>query len=242
MGAFSRILLKVGKLSFAILWLEFVLKSLSRFSSILVDRFHVKSEARASKDEEWATIEKRRGSGKGSKIFLSDDLTWADWERQREIEGRITPKPFWYSYAHKIAGFSSFNLLERVVSLKNRAVRGWDDRYVFNLGNSLCSSLAEQLEFLADNSHGWPSGERYKSFEEWAEELRLQAAKLRRFNGSVEYDSALERWHSFSYRRDINERDRDRAWRELNRIEASDQRAAEEAMRWVSKNLSHLWS
>lgn len=122
-------------------------------------------------------------------------------------------------------------------SFWQRSSRGWSDTEVWNLGFSTCSRLADQLEFLADNAHSWPLG-RYDSFEDWTSALRINAAKLRRANGSADYDTAADTWWTMTAEDDPRA---DQALEVTQRIEAADRQAASEGLAWVAANWQDLW-
>ncbi|MFM7089137.1 MAG: hypothetical protein ACKOW9_06450 [Candidatus Paceibacterota bacterium] len=217
-------------------------KGFRSFGELLEKRYEEKRVDRARGSAEWVSIEERRMGDSEGKIFLSNNLTWADWERQREIEDELTPRPSWLNLVERVNTLMDISLLREARNAKDRLVRGWDERFTYDLGSSLCSMVADQLVYLADNSHGWPVDDDYPSYEDWARELRLQAVKIRRFNGSVEQEAALNAWHDLSVDNSAKKEDVEAAWLRLREVEDSNHKAANEGMVWVANNLGRLWS
>jgi hypothetical protein len=211
-------------------------------SERLINRFYDKRTARAAFDPTWTDIESRRKvDGSQSKVFLSDDLTLADAEKQRRIEAEITPEPWWLPVAFAVRRFSLRSPVNRTIHAGQRLLRGWDDRSTYDLGSHLCAQLAEQLEHLADTAHGWPSDDTYPTFEDWTSTLRLKAAALRRFDGSPESEAALSAWYELVSDNTSDPEAVNVANETHQKIEAADREAAKQAMRWVAENLDILW-
>ena len=207
-----------------------------------IERFLARREEQAASDPSWAAIQqRRRRDGSDTLIFRSEDLSWADWESQREIERRITPDPWWLPTARRVANAQPSRRLRRVRHAAQRLRRGWDDTSTYDLAGSLTTRLADQLEHLAESTHGWPDSEEYPTFESWQAELRHQARQLRRWSGTVEQEKALERWHALAIEGEGDPDVTQQAWEELQRIEAADAEAASAAMHWIAANLGKLW-
>lgn len=199
-------------------------------------------ERRATADPRWSAIEARRHrDGSEFKIYLSEDLTPADWEEQRRIEKRLTPDPFWLPWARRVSGLTASSALSSLRAAIQRLTRGWDDSEVWSLNSALTSRLADQLVELAERGHGWP-GELngFDTPKQWEDMLLRQAQALRCFDGSAEYEAALSRWHDLHLSRG-SEAEADLAWKELDRIERENIQAAKQALHWVAENLELLW-
>jgi hypothetical protein len=208
----------------------------------IIDRFHDRRAARAAGDPTWAAIQQRRHRDGSELLTLrSDDLSWADWETQREIEHRLTPDPWWLPAVRRVADARPTRPLRHVRHAGQRIRRGWDDTSTYDLGGSITAQLADQLEHLAATTHGWPDSEKYPTFESWTAELRHHATQLRRWGGSPEQRAALDRWHALATDTAADAAAMQHAWETLQALEIADTQAATAAMHWVADHLGTLW-
>jgi hypothetical protein len=213
----------------------------SKLADRSLDGLEEDRRSRARHDATWSRIEQRRRvEGSSSTVFLSEELSLADWERQRQIEASLVPDPWWVPVAQKVRNVKLSSGVRTVEFGVQRAIRGWDESSTWNLGWSITAQLADQLDHLAAQANGWPASEQYPTFESWQRELHHQAAQLRRFNRSEAAAVALDRWWELT-RAGAVETEIEKAWVELNGIEAEDVAAAKTAMRWVADNLELLW-
>jgi hypothetical protein len=144
--------------------------------SWVVGRNHDRRLAVAAHDPDWVAIQSRRGSS--GRLLLSGDLTWADWERQREIEDRVAPTS---RITRVLMGLQRLELGPVILAVETataRVRRGWAPRDVWSLDHHLCATTGAMLAHLADNTHGWPGGPEFPEFEDWQRALRAQAAAL----------------------------------------------------------------
>lgn len=141
------------------------------YNKYLWDPWYVKSKTAAAKDPEWAAIEARRDTGRNTILFLSDehDLTMEHWERQHEIEERLTPRPWWLRWGimHKIEAFRPINTVQ---FWHARATRGWAPSDTWNLHGYLAKVISGSVLHLRDNGNGWP-GDHLVNEGEWAQIL-----------------------------------------------------------------------
>jgi hypothetical protein len=149
--------------------------------------FYERRRHRAATDQEWADIEARRHVDGGEfTTFLSEDLTWEDFERQRDIAMRITPVSLLEKGALLLREVSYLSAVRAAVHAGQRVVRGWDDRTLWSLDHSLAVTLGAQLTRLADIAHGWPGNEEFPAFEDWTAALRENGAKLSAYGADDE--------------------------------------------------------
>jgi hypothetical protein len=149
--------------------------------------FYERRHHRAAADPEWADIEARRhADGDEFTTFLSEDLTWEDWERQRDIAMRITPASLLEKGSLLLSEVSYLSAVRAVTHASQRVVRGWDDRTLWSLDHSLAETLGAQLTRLADVAHGWPGNEEFPTFEDWTAALRENGAKLSAYGADDE--------------------------------------------------------
>jgi len=214
----------------------------SVISGKFIDRFLEHRDSRAGRNPTWASIESRRTiQGSESKIFISDDLTLADIETQRQIAKTLTPDPWWLPVAMALHRFSIQRPIYQSLHASQRLFRGWDDRATYDLGIFLCSQIADQLDHLAETSHGWPSGEEYPTYDEWTKTLREKASNLRRFKGTIQSEEAFSHWYKLVTDPETVTEDVIIAEKESDRLEAENKEAAKKAMHWVAENLEILW-
>lgn len=134
-------------------------------------------------------------------IENADRRTRARWAVRRAV-GRIKRSP---TTAHAASVYAW-----------QRLTRGWDDRAAYNVCQSLPATLGAQLMRMAEVAHGWP-GERYGTFENWVNDLRMHGSAL------VHYALAQDAASAEHVNLD-NDRD-----------------AAQRAMHWVAVWLPALW-
>lgn len=176
---------------------------------------------------EYAEIEeRRRNEGTPYITFMSekDDLGMTEWDLQAEIRNDVAPTPWWFGIARFFRNSPVKSGLGKVRMASQRVSRGWDDRSLWSLDDSLCKTLGAQLTALADTTHGWPGGDKYPEFEDWTAALRKHGAALSAYSDrwDIETDDSL----TIEARR-----------KKSDKIVAD----AKRALRWVAENLQGLW-
>jgi len=208
----------------------------------IISQFENLRERRASSDPTWAEIErKRKIEGSENKVFIGENLSFADMDKQREIEQLITPNPWWYNSLVVISQKSLSNGFRKIERGSQRLRRGWDDTHTWDLGVNLCLQLSEQLEHLAQTAHGWPDSAEHDTYESWIGQLRTQSAALRRAGGSYEYEQAETLWYSLIRSKSSDPKSIKDAEEKLLQIEQEDLEAAKRAMHWVADHINQLW-
>ena len=212
-------------------------------ADLLWDRLENRRRRAASKDPVWASIQQRRGDGSdGFLSVVSEGLTWADWNEQRRIELELVPDPRWVPVLRWFGEHTLSSLRRSIRHAYQRVNRGWDDTEVWSLDSSLCRRLAEQLDHLADISHGWPGpDEQAPTFEAWIELLRSKAVDLRRYDGTPESEALSETWMKLTSDRNADPTDVEAARGAMRAREDADRAAAKSALTWVVTNLETLW-
>ena len=216
------------------------LVTVARFA---IDRLYAKRDRLAAKDPIWAAIQARRiKDDSRNMVFLSDDLSIADWEQQQEIERSLVPDPWWYNFALKLTNRPLRDLVNTLKAVSQRSRRGWSTGEVHDLGHSLAARLADQLDFLAENAHGWP-GEHteWPTFEDWTAALHEKATSLRRFAGTAATEESLTYWYTLASDATADKEETRLAFERHNALEEADIAAAKEAMHWVAEHLDILW-
>ena len=191
------------------------------------------NERRALTDEVYAEIEaKRRPEGEGSFITFLDDsvgLDWDAWDTQSKIRDSLSLAPWWETPLR----FASHRPVGRVWgSVRNfgqRAVRGWDDTATWGLDTHLCRTLADQLDHLADTTHGWPGDDpAYPEFSDWQADLHKNASRLRGWSTHFEGETILGE-------------DGKPDFPAMNKRDEALYKDAQKGLRWVAKHLGSLW-
>lgn len=144
--------------------------------SRVVHRHHDRQRAVAARDPEWVAIQDRRGAS--GRVLLSGDLTWADWERQREIEDRVAPLSRIARVLMRLQRLQVGPMVLGVETALARVRQGWAPRDVWSLDHHLCSTTGAMLAHLAEETHGWPEGPDFPTFEDWQNALDTRAAAL----------------------------------------------------------------
>lgn len=185
--------------------------------AVPLDWQHQRNRENAMKDREYAEIASRR-AGKS-------DITWQDLRKQHQLLGQYSANPWWEGPLQVLARRPVTQLARAGQFAWQRVSRGWDDSAAWSLDVSLARTLGQQLNHLAQTTHGWPSDE-YPRFEEWQIALRHNAALLLAY---AEGKFALPRGDS----------DRELA---VSVAESEKQYAeAQQALKWVADNLGYLW-
>jgi hypothetical protein len=206
------------------------------------DWYYAKLKAAAGTDPVWRAIEDRRQvDGGGSKIFLSEDLTFADYDVQRSIERRLTPEPLWYKAVRRTGQISCVHGLGEMTARYQRGRRGWADSDVGDMDHFLARVTADMLEHLADTSYGWPDNAEFPTFEDWTACLRRKAQDLRSWVDGGEHGKDVDAWYTLA--RDpkadpaATKVARDTMWAD-DKLRYD---GAKAAMAWVAEHLGQMW-
>lgn len=213
----------------------------ARLADRALARFHARRRRRAAGDLTWAEIEARRRRGNHpSVVFLSDDLTLADWETQRRIADELTPRPRWWGAARTVATWTATRGVAHLAGRAQRARRGWADVDAVDAGRHLARVTAGLLGALAADGQSWPVG-RYETLEAWQAELRSRAGALRSFADGGDPHDLTGTW----YRLAADASSDPAAVAEARRArDVGERRSTEEAqaaLRWVADHLDTLW-
>lgn len=103
----------------------------------------------------------------------------------------------------------------RVLWAYQRARYGHDDSAYWNIDTWLCEQLGAVMLDLANNYHGWPSGEEFPTPESWEKALRYNAHKIT----------------AWAHHYDISDPQREQ------KVYAD----AQKAFHWVADHLANLW-
>ena len=211
-----------------------------RLASFALDRLIDRRERLAATDPRWAEIEARRQSDDGNSVLLSENLSWADYAEQRDIERRLTTEPWWEPLARTVYSAPHRPIRRELRTRWQMSSRGWADQDLWNLDTHLTTRLADQLEALASAGNGWP-GDPWESPEHWQAELRRQAELLRRYGSDPELESLLTTWHDLASSRHAEPDAADAAMAALRHREEANLEGARSALRWVADHLDRLW-
>jgi hypothetical protein len=193
-------------------------------------------------DPEYAAIQAHSTEGSSGPESLSNtsvghNLSWADFETQLRISSQLTPSPLWWPLASYVADRPVRRLARRAQAAYQRATRGSADCDHWDLGVTLCATLAGQLNHLADSAWGWPGPPDYAEPNDWTDALRTAAAGL---NGwATHWDSPGAETTLAAVELTV-EADRAAAEAEAREDEVL-LAGAQDALRWVADNLRDLW-
>lgn len=124
------------------------------------------------------------------------EVTFDDFLTRHDLEMEALPTVPGEVFAHCLVSRPVWSGLMQVRFAYQRVVRGWDDRSLWSLDTHLARTLAEQLDALAEEAHGWPQGDEFPTFEDWQKALRENAARLHAYQACLfdptgdEYDIA----------------------------------------------------
>lgn len=204
-----------------------------------------RAEAVAMTNPVYADIQARRETGSGSSLWgmnAERNLGQAEYETQESIRDRLTPDPLWWPLVRRVSARPVRGVVRGGMYAYQRAARGWSEGDTWDLGTRLCTTLAAQLNHLADTAWGWPGGEDsaggndYAEPEDWTAALRHAATGL---------EGWATHWDSPAARAAVNAvAGPPSAYRIAVDLHAIDDAArlatAQEALRWVAKNLNDL--
>lgn len=207
----------------------------------LSNRYFARREAAASKDPRWAEIESRRYiPGSENKMFLSEDLSLADWATQDAIATELTPQPFYLRLTNALARYSLASLVSSSLDLASRARHGWATTDAYGFDRYLARLTGEALNHLADNAHSWPCSSEYPTYESWTAALRHHATSLLAYANGAN-NQALDSWHELVTDPLADPEALAQARRELDISEINILSGAKHSMSWVATHLESLW-
>ena len=217
-----------------------------RLSDKIMDAHIDRAEAVAMTNPVYAEIQARRETGSGSSLWgmnAERHLGQAEYDTQESIRDRLTPDPLWWPLVRRVRARPVRDVVRGGMYAYQRAVRGWSDDDTWDLGTRLCTTLAAQLNHLADTARGWPGGEEfaggndYAEPEDWTAALRQAATGLEGW--ATHWDSPAERAALNAVGGPPNAQ---RLAADLHTVDnAARLAAAQEALRWVATNLNDLW-
>jgi len=196
--------------------------ALAEFASSPLDYLDERNREKAMQDPEFAGISEKQDNS------THKSLNWEDLQRQWDILERTRDNPWWEKPLKFLTQRPMTSALREIQFAWQRVSRGWDDSATWSLDVHLARLLSEQLNHLADTTHGWPGepdGD-FPHFEDWQFALRENALKLRVYaDGKFSVpDAGLASSES-----------------DLNAVLEEQYSAAQEAMRWVADNFGSLW-
>ena len=224
-----RALAAVGRLASRIIWGlgKLVDKGFYAVADRAMDYHLDRQDRLAMEVPEYAEIEERRRNNGTPYITLAsekDNLGWAEMELQADIREDVAPTPWWFGIARFFRNRPIASGLGSVRLASQRVTRGWDDRSLWSLDDSLCKTLGAQLTALADTTHGWPGGDKYPEYEDWTAALRKHGAALTAYPTRWELDL------DDSLTPEVRNKKNDKIVADAKR-----------AFRFVAENLQSLW-
>ena len=209
-----------------------------------MDRFFEKRRRRAERDPEWRAIEdRRRQPDTPVSIFLSEEhgLGWPEVDTQTRIERSLTPDPAWLPLARRVSDWKLRSLANSISRSHQRAGAQWSRQQPWStFGWKLSGRVADMLDALADEAHGWPD-HYYETMDEWFAALHENAAALRAYANADDADKdAAGEWLAAAA--DPARHDEADAMRAaIHEREAKTLEDAKQAFRWVADHLDGLW-
>lgn len=177
----------------------------------------------------------RVASKKSKKSMLFNDYMLAS-----ELRDRLAPEGILIEFFRKGMELKFSNALSKVIDWVDLLGRGYTDKDVWNLNDSLALKTGEQLLELEKVSHGWPESEEFKTFQEWSKALKIHGNALVRY-GSGEIDNSK----LLAIAEKLKKAGEEEEYQEIiNRIEKQELLLLEEvrlAYLFISNNFAALW-
>lgn len=165
-------------------------------------------------------------------------LSWAQgrqgWDGSDAGDG--TQQPLVGSLLQSWAHWSFEQPVRHLRSAWQRATRGWATDEVWNLDQTMCLRLAEQLDYLARHGWGWPGNDEFPTPDSWTAALQQTARQLRRVTTSPAAEAAADTWMATP-----DGPEKEAAWHQMVEIETADRDAVRHALHWVADHHQHLW-
>lgn len=140
---------------------------------ILSDRWYEKAKTRAWQDPTWAEIEQRRHiEGSSNTKFLTDELSWEDWETQSDIWQRINPAP-WHQRLQWWLKRNGFRAKKSALRIRwQRSKKGYSYFDLWGFDHYHAKVMVNALGELKENLHGHPGELEFEQWKEIIEEIR----------------------------------------------------------------------
>lgn len=126
----------------------------------------------------------REAKKKSKKSMMFNDLMLAS-----ELRESLVPEGKLIVFFRNGMELKFSNLLNKLLELLDLIGRGYTDKDIWNLNESLALKTGEQLLELERVSHGWPESEEFKTFQDWSKALKIHGNALVRY-GSGEIDNS----------------------------------------------------
>ncbi len=177
----------------------------------------------------------RLAKKKSKKSMLLTDLISTS-----DLRERLAPEGIFIVLFRKGSELKFSNTLSKVIEWVDLLGRGYTDKDIWNLSESLALKTGQQLLELERVSHGWPESSEFKTFEDWSNALTTHGNALIRYGSGEEDNSRL-----LAIAEKLKNAGEEEEYQEIiKRIENQDlliQEDARLAYLFISNNFALLW-
>lgn len=182
----------------------------------------------------------RNRSYREAKKKSKKSMMFSDFILASELRESLAPEGKLIVFFRNGMELKFSNLLNKLLELLDLIGRGYTDKDIWNLNESLALKTGEQLLELERVSHGWPESEEFKTFQDWSKALKIHGNALVRY-GSGEIDNSK----LLAIAEKLKKAGEEEEYQEIiNRIEKQELLLLEEvrlAYLFISKNFASLW-
>jgi len=125
----------------------------------------------------------REANKKYKKSMEFNDLMYAF-----ELREKIAPEDKFIIFFRRGKELKFSNILNKVVEIEDKIGRGFTERDVWNLDESMALRLGAQLLELEKITHSYPESKEYECLEDWRKVLRTHGRSLLKY-GTKEEDN-----------------------------------------------------
>ncbi len=191
----------------------------------------------------WAILEVRalrNRSYREAKKKSKKSMVFSDFILASELRESLAPEGKLIVFFRNGIELKFSILLNKLLELLDLIGRGYTDKDIWNLNESLALKTGQQLLELERVSHGWPESAEFKTFEDWSKALTTHGNALIKY-GSGEVDNS----RLLSIADKLKKAGEEEEYQEIiKRIEKQDHLILEDARLaylFISNNFALLW-
>jgi hypothetical protein len=200
----------------------------------VVENNYKKKIAVSSEDPAWVELQHKNQQPGPSFEAFSQKL--GDLIKQSEIEDKLSPDPFWLPLAAKIERATLANAYRKITLIIQKRAFGYNDTDLWNLDMHIAAHLSKVIKEFASKTHGYPSD--YPDYETWINKLNSISKDLASYQ--PKYNETLQTLE-LKYSLSIDSKEKEEIENKIDEETALAEQRAQEALEWVSQNLTKLW-